>query len=324
MNGTITRKNMLETFSAMLKPARMIMNISREELADLSGLDESLIENVETGRMILQKSHYLALASVFDNVKYQEEENIYRALVRILTPERDDESSGEHESFVLVRRWFETFNEELVIIPGLNDDVMFEAGEDFRFGKEDDEDYDSDAEYEDADDDEDIEVLPGEKLTDSELEDLAANSKIIADTSAIGNENFPALVTRLEPLLRQADSVIIVPHRAIDELQESIAAADSEDEKLNLSDALKYVERKANEGLIKIRSYDFECADDSADDVISDVFDKLGKEYDFMFITQDARVYLDLVSGRENVKAAHVDDKGDLILWSDELFMSDD
>lgn len=321
MNGSMTRKNMIDTFSAMLKPARMIMNISREELSALSGLDETLIEEVETGRLRLQKSHYLALASVFDNAKYQEEENIYRALVRILTPDNEADSDGEAGDFVLVRRWFDTFSgdsendggfeeyEELVQVPelaGVNDIYDDEYS---------DEDFDDEAD-EDTD-----EALPGEILSDSELEDLAENCKIFADSSAVSDENFPALITRLEPLLRQADSVIIVPQKAIDELQEHISRSASEDEKLNLSDALKYIARKGNEGLIRIRSYDF---DGDSDDVIGEVFDKHGDEYEFMLITQLGDVYLNVVSGRENVRAAHINDKGDLILWNDEIFRSND
>ena len=60
--------------------------------------------------------------------------------------------------------------------------------------------------------------------------------------------------------------------------------------------------------------------DGSSTDVISGVFDKYSREYDFMLITQDCLVFRNIVSGRENVSAARIDDKGDLILWSDEVF----
>ncbi|MBQ7217658.1 MAG: hypothetical protein IJS39_16955 [Synergistaceae bacterium] len=276
MNGRLMRKNMLGTFSAMLRPARMIMNVSREEFAELSGLDPELIADVEEGRRVFTEAHYLAAASVFDNEKYKGADNIYRALVRILTPEEGSEDSGSTGDFVLVRRWFGTFSGD--------DEALCE-----------DEDEDS-----------------GYRLTDSELEDMAAGWKIFADTSAIGDENFPALVTRLEPLLRQADAVISVPQTALDELTEEIGSEDDDDEKLNLSDALKYVERKASEGLIRIRDYDL---DGDSVEVINQVFEKNGHEYFFALITQDEDAAEFITKGSSNVKAVHIDDKGDLILW---------
>ena len=319
IEGSILRSNMLETFSAMLRPARRIMNISRRELAALSGLDESLIENVEEGRMTLQRAHYLALAAVFDSVKYKEGEDIYWALVRILTSDVVNINTGFYPDCELVRRWIETFYSFDGSID--NDEVSREVPELVRV--DDLHDYESASNEEDTDCDsgdddyEDIEEFSGERLPDSELEDIAANSKIIADATAIGDENFPAMITRLEPLLRQADAVIIVPQKAIDELQERISQTDNDDEKLNLSDALKYVARKGNEGLIRIRSYDF---DGDSTDVIGGVFDKHSNEYDFMLITQDALVFRNIVSGRENVRASRINDKGDLILWSDDVF----
>lgn len=275
MNGKLTRKNMLGTFSAMLKPARMIMNVSREDFAELSGLDAELIADVEEGRRPFTEAHYLAAASVFDNEKHKNAENIYRALVRILTPEDFPENFGGTEDFVLVRRWFGTFSE---------DDPS------------------------DTDDCEDS----GIRLSDSELEDIAAECRIFADASAVKDENFPALVSRLEPLLRQSDSVIFFPQTVLDELHEDIDDSDDDDEKLNISDALKYVDRKAHEGLFRIQDYGF---DGDIVDVLSQVFANYEGEYNFMLITQDEIIAEDITDDTENVRAAHIDDKGDLILW---------
>ena len=325
VDGKTLRNIMLENASAMLKPARRIMNISRKELAAISGLDESLIEAVEEGRTTLQKSHYLALASVFDSVKYTGGKDIFLGLVRLLIPDIVALHSNWFTDVTFSRTWCETFygydgsidgheisgdDPELERVADLPD---FEAG--FR-----EKDIDSDSAPDlNADDDYDdigLEAIPGERLPDSELEDIAANCKIIADASAIRDENFPAMVTRLEPLLRQADAIIIVPQKAVDELQERISTTRDENEKLNISDALKYIARKGNEGLIKIRSYEFEG---DSTDVIGEVFDRYSGEYDFMLITQDALVFRNIVSGREYVNAAHINDKGDLILWTDDV-----
>ena len=278
-DGRLMRKEMLKTFSGMLKPARMVMNISREELAELSGLDEGLIADVEEGRQTFSKEHYLAIASVFDQAGMSEEGNLYLALVRLLAPENPTTAT---EDFTLVRRWFGTFSEENM--------------------PEDDDDDDDDTQ------DEQDEV----RLTDAELEELAGSCKIFADTSAISDENFPALVSRLEPLLRDADAVIFVPEAAIEELREEIDDCGDDDMSLNLSDALKYVERRAGDGLIKIRTYDIPG---DTEDVLEGVFAKYADEYKFMLLTQDGDVAEELMEGNEALRAAHIDDKGDLIEW---------
>lgn len=65
----------------------MIMNLSREKLAEFSGLPLDVVAGAEEGMHRLHEPYYLALAAVFDRTKYTEDASIYKALVRILTPE---------------------------------------------------------------------------------------------------------------------------------------------------------------------------------------------------------------------------------------------
>ena len=155
-SGKILREKMLGTFGSMLRPARMIMNMTREELAEKSGLPLEIISGVEDGFHRFHEPHYLALASVFDYVKFTEDDNIYQALIRILTPDNEFEAENHADDFILVKRWLETFN--------LGSDGVNEAYEDEEYNEV--EDYD-------------------ECLDDAELANLTHNYKIFMDYSAI-------------------------------------------------------------------------------------------------------------------------------------------
>lgn len=286
-NGQELREKMTDTFSTMIHPARMIVNMSKEDLAELSGLSESLISEVEKGEQTFESSHYLALASVFDNTKNTEEENIYRALVRILTPEDVFETGDEAEDFTLVRRWFKTFNGEAVNFYDDNHDSI---------------------NYDDSDDSQEF----TDKLSDTELKELAEKYKIYADTSAIEDENFPALVSRLEPSLRNADSTIYVTEASLDELSDAVKNGNNREEMFNLSQSLDFVERHCEDGLIKLdRSQT--CDKEDPYEIMSEIFEN--KKHKFMLITQDEELAEALTKDNEHVAAAYIDDKGDLILW---------
>lgn len=266
--GTIKREKMLSAFSTMLKPARLITNFSQEELAEKSGLPVELIAGVENGRHRFHEPHYLALAAVFDSTKYTENYNIYRAVLRILTPE--DEIVDDTDDFVLVKRWFESFNE---------------ANENY-----------NGTEYDDI------------------LENLAGKYDIYVDTSAAEDENFPAFVSRLEPLLMQARAKIFVPSTVVSEIEEDIEISDNEREKMDLTEALDYIRTKSAVGVIEIREC-LEGFDDTSEVLIALVTDM--QSYDkIAIITQDfglARV----MSCQAKVLSAHINDTGDLVLWEE-------
>ncbi|MBR1486679.1 MAG: hypothetical protein IJ859_06975 [Synergistaceae bacterium] len=267
--GTIKREKMLANFSNMIKSARIITGLSHEELAKKSGLSAEFIIGVEEGLHRFHEAHYLALAAVFDNVKYSEDSNIYKALLRILTPEDEIFKTGCENDFVLVRRWFETFNED------------FEAED--------------------------------ESFNDNFLEDLAVNYDIYADSSAIEDENFPALVSRLEPLLIQNASKIFVPSVSVRELEEDIELSKYAEEKLNLREVLEYIKAKNEEGLISILESpeDF----DDTEEMLAETLIHSPEYEKIAIITQDFELAENLTSEHQNVTALHISDTGDLILW---------
>ena len=268
----IKREKMLSAFTTMIKPARIIANFSQEELAEKSGLSLELVSGVENGMHRFHESHYLALAAVFDNTKYTEDSSIYRAVLRILTPEDEIIRVGNDDDFVLIRRWFETFSG----------------------GNESDDG----------------------RVADNLVEDIVKNYDIYVDTSAVEDENFPAFVSRLEPLLRAADAEIFVPSTIIDELSDDIETSEDEKEKLNLTEALEYVRVKSNEGLIHIQeSYGgFDDFDDTEDFLASTIADASNGDK-ILVITQEFELSQDLTSGHQNVIAAYINDKGDIIMW---------
>ena len=111
-DAEIKREKMLASFTNMVKPARIISNFSQEELAEKSGLSIELIAGVENGMHRFHEAHYLALAAVFDSTKYTEDGSIYRAVLKILTPDDETIQSGYEDGFILVKRWLDTFSAE--------------------------------------------------------------------------------------------------------------------------------------------------------------------------------------------------------------------
>lgn len=285
--GTIKREKMLSNFSSMIKPARLISNLSQRELADKSGLSIELIAGVENGIHRFHEEHYIALAAVFDNMKYSAEDNIYKAVLRILTPEDEifDFERSDDRDFILVRRWFDSF-------------------------------IDSENENESEIANENIININHDNTCDSLLEDLAENYNIYVDTSAAEDENFPALVSRLEPLLRQSENQLSVPSTVIKELREDIETCEGADERLNIADAFNFLETKEAEGLIKICdcSQVYESFQDT-EEVLSNMIAKEADNNKIAVITQDPGLAKILMSYNENIIAAQINDTGDLFFW---------
>lgn len=161
----------------------------------------------------------------------------------------------------------------------------------------------------DASYDDDSESCEGRVLTDRELEILAGECRIFADSTAISDENFPALMSRLAPFLKESGRRVIIPHSAVKELNEY--PDDENDEGLSASDILTRIERFRREGLIEIRGND---DDGATSETLADVFRMYEGEYDFMLITQDPGLAGEF-SGNDSVKSARINDKGDLVIW---------
>ena len=213
LSGSLLRKAMIETFGKMLKPARIIMNLSEKELSRLSGIPESVIAEIESGERSFTPTNYIAAASVLDNAGYSSDRNIYEAIVKILTP--DSAYEVETGDFILVRRWFRTFT----------------AGE-------------ADIQYDDT---------PSTILTDTEIDRIAMKYKIFADTSSVEDESFPKLVDRLEPFLRKYDAALIIPKSVINDLNDDYVASGDEEEELSTKEAMDYVRHCEAEGIITVR-----------------------------------------------------------------------
>lgn len=278
-NGQALREKMLGTFGTMLRPARMIMNLSREQLAEISGLPLDVIAGAEDGIHRLHEPHYLAFAAVFDNTKYTEDASIYKALVRILTPENEFSYDSGEGDFILVKRWFSTFS--------INDEEEEEYGHD-------EDEYDDD----------------GDMSAESNLDEIASGYRIFADTTAAEDENFPAFVERIEPLLRQNDSVISLPSAVLEEIRGDIDMNDDE----TLRRSLDCVTRKISEGLIKLRTCPVMNPDD-IDEILATMFRETGSDSSIMLITQDGERAEYFTSGNPNVTASRLTDNGRLAIW---------
>ena len=263
-----TRREMLASLSHMLIPARKILGISRSELAKLSGLPENVIASAENGTSPFKEEHYIAVAAVLDNELCKEDRTLYSAVIRLMATEeasRDYGGYDEDDDFVLVRRWLDAS----------------------------------------CDDDDESDSSGGRVLTDKELEILAGECRIFADSTAISDENFPALMSRLAPFLKESGRKVIIPYSAVNELSES---PDDDDES---AEGLSRIERFRREGLIEIRGSD---NDGATSETLADVFRMYEGGYNFMLITQDSGLAGEF-SGNDSVRSARINDKGDLVIW---------
>lgn len=270
------RNAMLDNFGKMLRPARMIINMQRSELAKMSGLSEELINEIETGERPLEQEHYLAIASVFDNAGYHEDRNIYEALVRILIPENSFDEYAK--DFILIRKWFETLNAVEKMYQ--DDNALGTTWENTDFAK------------------------------------ITSQYKIFADTSAVEDENFSALMNKLEPFLKENNAAIIIPQTVINDLNDDYVAAEDEEDELSIKEIIEYIDDYKTDGLIVIRGNDSGA---NTYEALSEVFDNLKDEYRFMLVTQDieqAKFVNDNNSSRKNpVIVAYIDDDAELSIW---------
>ena len=328
--GESIRERMLENFSGSFKYALKVSDFSDQKFAEIAGLDISRFDDIKKGAEVTNME-YLAIASVFDHVTYSDEA-VYKAVVKILTP--DDykiTSLDDDANFILVSRWLETFNHDSEPVnlddDDINDDINIEDED------EPDDDYDDDI---DEDDDKDIDENIDEPddegdgdsyertadyhysedaLSDEELEILTSDQDcaVCADVTALKDENFPALIHRLNTGLLQSGKKIVVSELALSEMADEIQNCSSTPKKLALEHALKYVNRLYESGLIEIAGHiDMYNSEPLAS--VKDIIDYLhgGKA---VFITQDIERAKFAAAEYEDINTYHVNDRGDLVFW---------
>lgn len=279
-SGAELREQLLGNLCAMIRPLRIMTEIDRERLAILSGVPEDLIVDVEEGRAKFTEAHYLPLSAVFSNAKFTADEKIYRAMVKILLPS-EALSDEVFDDFGIIRLWLSTYEEGE---DGGPEDFFGECGD---------------------------EIYDDESMSDGlDPEKIIGDYKLIADETALSDENFPALFTRLETLMTESDSPLAVPESALEKLREGTETGDSS-ERLRLSSSLKFMKRKQEENLIEIlpSSGDYDDAESELLNLIEG-----SKDTKYLLITQEYRRAA-ITFGFGNTISAHIGNNGDLILW---------
>ena len=281
LTGEELRNEFIDNFSSMMRPVRIMLDMDRSKLAQLSGLPEELITNIEEGHEKLSENNFLSLAAVFSNMKFSVDEKIYRAMIKILTSQIEIQEKA-FDDFELLKIWLETYNE--------SDDKETASA-----------DEEKDNEFIDDDD----EVFGG-----IDLEQTIGEYSLIADETAAADENFPALLTRLEPLMKKAEVMLVIPDTILEKIRYEIQNGDA-DERYNLSSALNYLRRKQEEKLIKI----IPSSISDCEDVENSLLDIMEDGTKYLLITQDYVRSENMTLNAENIISAHIDDNGDLILW---------
>lgn len=290
LNGSELRSKLLDNFSIMLRPVRIMLDIDRSRLAELSGLPEEFIKKVEAGEEKFTETHYLALASVFSYAKFTVDEKNYRAMIKILI-NSDEFPEDIFNDFALIKIWYDTYFENY----NQYEEVLSD-------------------EYISDEEDENEDMIIENKIPDKNLalEEIAGKYKLLVDNTAAADENFPALITRLTPSLKKTNTCLVMPETVLEKLCNELKDSD-EDEKINLSSALNFLRRQQEEGLIEIIPSTLgDFVDDNVENSLLDIIEN-NKNTNYILITQDYR----RVAAVNETISAYINDKGDLILWQD-------
>ena len=262
-----TRSELLDTMSRMLMPARKILGMTRTELSRLSGIPENIISDAEEGISPLSPEHYLALSAAIGVAGARLGGAVNDAVTRLMTPE-GEAFTADDDGFTLARKWLEADDSDEADSDGWN---------------------------------------RGRILTDSELEAVAKGCRILAGLSAVEDENFPSLVSRLQPWLKAYGGRICVPSGVVDGLHEIADETEDEDEEILASDALSRIERFQRDGLVDlVGSYE-------EGSTVAEIIGMRHEGRNIILITQDPDEASAMTGG--NVRSARITDTGDLELW---------
>ena len=276
------RTEMVENFQISLRAIRLLMGYSAAELASYVGVTRQTINNLETGKAKMSPMQFISLAAVVDHYAASNGE-MFQAIVAIIDgnyrkANRSYDSS--FSDFSLLRRWFATFD-------SVDDpNTMVNNGES-----------------------EDPDLL---------LQRLVGNYKLFLDADVLLSENAETFVTCLAKQLSSKSSEVIIPLRAVEQLQDLTQEASASERAVKALRLISFLQRNA---LVQIRGED---DDATLHETLLAVFAKFRSMHRLCMLTQDS-VFADEtlqlnhapdVQGFD-ILAGYVDEQGYIVLYPD-------
>lgn len=273
------RREMIENFQISLRAIRLLMGYSAVELASYVGVTRQTINNLETGKAKMSPMQFISLAAVVDHYAASNGE-MFQAIIAIIDgnyrkANRSYDSS--FSSFSLLRRWFATFDS--------TDDLNM--------------------------------MVSGGKIADSDMvmQRLVGNYKIFLDANVLLLENAEAFITCLGKQLSSENAQVILPLRAVEQLQDLIQESKVSERAVK---ALRLVSLLQRNSLIQLRGED---GDDTPHKTLLSVFAKFRSMHRLCLLTQDSSFAGEILSLNLtdvqgfDILAGYVDEEGHIVLY---------
>lgn len=274
------RQALIENFQVSMKAIRLLMGYTIIDLAEYVGVTRQTITNLETGKSKMSVMQFLSLAAVVDNYILINGE-MYQAIAAILDgggKKIKGRYDSSFSSFSLLRRWF----------------LLFEGT-----GSE---------------------VVPNGKqsLDASQIQQMARDYKVFLDDTVLLSEGAEGFLQSWVNHLAAEKTKLIIPLRAIEQIQEQAQDADCSQRAVNALRLLNWMQQK---NLVQIRG---EESDVSLHDTILSVFFKFRGTHRLCLITQDKAfateiLRLNKMRGQSgfSIAVGYIDGGGDLVMYAD-------
>ena len=262
MPNQTVRQIMPENFQDSLRLVRHLMNFSVEEFAEAVGLTSQIINNLETKKVKLSATQYVAVAALTDSWFANHAELLpkLKAVIDGGGKNYGDEYETSFRDDSLLKRWFEDF-------------VDFDDAT---------EDFSADEEVDDEVDDEDF--------PDEALWDLAQDYKIFLDAETLFAADAEEFVTNLTTALSAADDRAILPLRSVEQIQN--AANQDPTLQAKVSRAIALIQKMQSHGVLQIFG---EETDPDFHDTVVKVFEHFRNTYPLCLVTPNEQLARDVL-----------------------------
>lgn len=249
------RRVMIKNMQDSLRMLRHIMNFSVEDFAKATGTSPEIINALESKKMALSATQYIAIAALLD-IYLENHEELLPRVKDILDNDGKNYDADYDTSFradSLLKRWFEDF-------------VADDFDEKYIDVEEDSTDFDED--YRDEEDTGDNKILFY----------VAGAYKIFLDTEVLKTERAEKFAKDLTSALEYEEKKVIIPLRSIEKLKAGEYTAE-------VNQALTLVKQLQDSDVVQIRG---EVSDPNFYDTIRNVFERFHNTHNLCLITADA------------------------------------
>ncbi len=177
---------MVNAMQVSLKQVRQVLGLGVQELADRVGLTSSPF-NLETGKIRMSVTQYIAVCAVIDNY-VEEKPELLPVLSTILSSHEEEDCRGIFEKIergFLLKKWFTSFSDQSLGVTKRESPFV----------------------------------------TEGEMRMLAGNCRIFPDRTILCEEGFPRALKVMNRLMQENKAWYVIPVRVVEEIQRQMLSA---------------------------------------------------------------------------------------------------